>query len=99
MRIEVRSEIRNNHIILDTELTDVRTDYEMNLGRKIIETEDAMAREALIKLGWTPPEQEKSCLDCKYLQNVISDTEIACDYHCGFFDLRYKYCGCWEGRE
>jgi hypothetical protein len=44
-------------------------------------------------------EKEKSCLDCKYLQNVISDTEIACDYHCGFFDLRYKQCGFWEGRE
>ena len=98
MRIEVKSEIKNNDIILDTKLTDARTDYEMKLSRKIIETEDAMVREALIKLGWTPPDKEKSCLDCKYLQNIISDTKIACDYHCGFFYLSYKHCGYWKGR-
>lgn len=27
------------------------------------------------------------------------ETEIACDYHAGFFDLGYKYCGCWESKQ
>ena len=42
----------------------------------------------------------KSCLNCKYLRNKISDTEIACSYYNCFFVISgFKYCGCWESKK
>jgi hypothetical protein len=39
------------------------------------------------------------CESCRHFQNKINEEEIACNYHCGFFPLKYKYCGHWESVE
>jgi len=41
----------------------------------------------------------KTCENCRHLQNKINNEEIACNYHCGFFPIKYKYCGHWESKD
>lgn len=38
----------------------------------------------------------RSCFNCDYFQNEINNEEIACDYWCGFFPIKYKYCNKWK---
>ena len=40
----------------------------------------------------------RTCSNCKHLQNYISDNEIACDYHCSFFNKDF-YCNKWEAKD
>lgn len=44
--------------------------------------------------------ESRSCLDCEYFQNQISDSEISCDLICGFFNMGLlKYCGAFKLKE
>ena len=53
-RIEVNSHFSDDMIVQDT--FHVRDDLRTNIGRSIINLRENGIREALIALGWTPPE-------------------------------------------
>jgi predicted metallo-beta-lactamase superfamily hydrolase len=41
----------------------------------------------------------RTCESCRHFQNKINEEEITCNYHCGFYPIKYKHCGCWESKE
>jgi hypothetical protein len=43
--------------------------------------------------------ESRTCESCRHFQNKINEEEIACNYHCGFYPIKYKYCGYWESKE
>jgi hypothetical protein len=43
--------------------------------------------------------ESRTCDNCRHFQNKINEEEIACNYHCAFFPLKYKYCGYWESKD
>jgi len=45
-------------------------------------------------------EEPNSCTSCIYFQNQIDEYEIACDFICGFFDMKsQRYCGAYVGKD
>jgi hypothetical protein len=55
MRYETTSEIRNKSIIVETIFIGERNTME-TIYKAVMDTQEQATREALIKLGWTPPE-------------------------------------------
>jgi hypothetical protein len=43
--------------------------------------------------------EHRTCENCMHFQNKINEEEIACNYHCEFYSLKYKYCGYWESKD
>jgi hypothetical protein len=43
--------------------------------------------------------ESRDCNNCRHFQKKINEEEIACNYHCGFYPLKYKYCGHWESKD
>jgi uncharacterized UPF0160 family protein len=42
---------------------------------------------------------KRTCESCRHFQNKINEEEITCNYHCGFYPIKYKYCGYWESKD
>ena len=45
-------------VVLEDELSSIRE----TISRRVIDTQEEQARQALIRLGWTPPKEEVVCL-------------------------------------
>jgi hypothetical protein len=43
--------------------------------------------------------ESRTCDNCRHFQNKINEEEITCNYHCGFYQLKYKCCGHWESKD
>ncbi len=55
---KVETEIEKSNIIQSIKLYDDISELVTTISRRIINTEEQQIREALIKLGWTPPANE-----------------------------------------
>lgn len=55
MEIHVKTSFTADGIIATQVLDDRDRDIRLNIATQVINTRDAQVREALIKLGWTPP--------------------------------------------
>lgn len=55
MQIHVKTSFTPDGIIFTQVIDDRERDMRLNLATQVINTRDAQVREALIKLGWTPP--------------------------------------------
>lgn len=53
MEYKVKTMFNKNQIIQESGFDDLRAD----IVRKVIDLQDAGVRDALIKLGWTPPKE------------------------------------------
>jgi hypothetical protein len=42
--------------------------------------------------------ESRTCESCRHFQNKINEEEITCNYHFGFYPVKYKYCGHWEDK-
>ena len=57
MKITINTSVENDSIIFQ----EIKSEYEeitQIISRTIVDTKEKQLREALIKLGWTPPSQE-----------------------------------------
>lgn len=54
MTIDVRTSVYPEGLIVTEVIDDIGTHHE-RLMRQVMDTKDQQIREALIKLGWTPP--------------------------------------------
>jgi hypothetical protein len=43
--------------------------------------------------------KSRTCESCRHFQNKINEEEITCNYHCGFYPIKYKHCGYWESKD
>lgn len=57
MEKEVKVSVNNNKIELESWI--LANEVRSNFVRKVVDTEDLLIREALIKIGWTPPKDKQ----------------------------------------
>lgn len=84
MTIDIKAKAYNNgDIEIDTDLVDdINPKIRENINREIVKTKDEVTRNALIQLGWTPPEGESPIIaDTNMLVDAIIGKGFSSDKH------------------
>jgi len=58
MEIKINTFTKDDLIIQEEYMEDHATSYRSEITRRIMNTREDQVREALIELGWTPPEEK-----------------------------------------
>lgn len=58
MKSEIELRVNTYGSKIELEQVSIHNEIRQNLVRKIIDLEDQLIRDALIKLGWTPPKEK-----------------------------------------